>query len=300
MFAAKITIHFLYCLLLLLHKRNVLKFIAGFALLMLSLAPSFAQKKEQGPQKKKGSFYFYWGYNRSFFSNTNLHFTGPNYDFTVYNVKGSDKPTSFGTVYFNPSSFTIPQYNYRVGFFLTDRVAVSLGMDHMKYVMTGGQNATISGVVSSEASEKYAGSYLNKPIKVEDDLLTFEHTDGFNFASIELEYLQPVVSFWNKRFTLYWNAGVGGVWVITKTNVKVFEDGLDNNFHMSGYALALKTGPRLEYRNRIFLAGEVKGGYASLPSVLIKNDAPEVGDHNISFGEYYVVLGVNFRLKSPW
>ena len=94
-------------------------------------------------------------------------------------------------------------------------------------------------------------------------------------------------------------AGVGksGIWVVIKTDVRVFGDGLDNDFHVAGYTLVGKTGPRLEFKNRIFLAGELKGGYASLPAVLIKNDAPEIGDHNLSFLEYYVALGVNFRLR---
>jgi hypothetical protein len=41
----------------------------------------------------------------------------------------------------------------------------------------------------------------------------------------------------------------------------------------------------------------LKGGYATIPSVLIKNAAPEIGDHNLMFLEYYVVAGVNFMVK---
>src|SRR5687767_4789372 len=42
--------------------------------------------------ERKGQFYFYWGYNRSIYSKTNLHFTSANYDFTVYNIEATDKP----------------------------------------------------------------------------------------------------------------------------------------------------------------------------------------------------------------
>ena len=32
--------------------------------------------------------YFYWGYNRSIYSKTDIHFHGPGYDFTVYDATG--------------------------------------------------------------------------------------------------------------------------------------------------------------------------------------------------------------------
>jgi hypothetical protein len=192
----------------------------------------------------------------------------------------------------------VPQYNYRLGYYITNRLAISFGMDHMKYVVDQDQWTTISGVINDEASTKYAGNYLNEPIQLKDDLLTFEHTNGFNFASLDVEYLQPLFSVWNKRISFFWNAGIGGVWVITKTDVKVMGDGLDNDFHVAGYAMAAKTGPRIEFLKHLFLAGELKGGYASIPSVLIKNSAPEIGDHNLEFLEYYIVAGVNFRLKN--
>ena len=245
---------------------------------------------------KKGSFYFYWGYNRGFYSKTNLHFTGPNYDFTLYDIRATDRPTPLSWEYFNPVTLTVPQYNTRIGFFLTDRFAVSFGTDHMKYVATPGQETTISGVISETASTKYAGYYLNEPIRMDPDLLKFEHTDGFNVVTLDVEYLQPVRLNLGKRLALGWNVGIGGVWVVTKTNVRVMGDGLDNDFHVSGYTLAGKMGPRLEYNRRFFLLAEIKGGYASLPGVFIKNDAPELGDHNLTFIEYYAGAGVNFRL----
>lgn len=249
--------------------------------------------------ERQGSLFFYWGYNTSFFSKTNLHFTGPNYDFTVYDLKASDRPSAFGWEYFNPATFSVPQYNFRLGYFITPRLAISGGMDHMKYVVRQGQPTRMSGVITNQASDKYAGSYLNAPVTLDADLLTFEHTNGFNYVSLDFEYLQPVVSAWKNKVSLSWNTGIGGVWVVTKTDVRVMGDGLDNDFHVAGYAMSAKTGPRIEFFNKVFIASELKGGYASIPSVLIKNAAPEIGDHNLMFLEHYVVAGVNFRIGTP-
>ncbi len=243
---------------------------------------------------KKGSMYFYWGYNRSTYSTTNLHFNGPNYDFTLYNLRGKDRPTKFGWGYFDPSRLTIPQYNVRLGYYITDRFTISFGSDHMKFIVEENQKTRISGVITSAASERYEGAYLNEEIDLENDLLQFEHSDGFNFASLDVGYLFPV--FKKEKFSMFLNLGIGGIWIVTKTKVKVFNEGLDNDFHIAGYSLAGKVGPRLEYKNRFFLLCEMKGGYATLPSVLIKNDDPEIGDHNLSFLEYYIAVGVNFKI----
>lgn len=272
--------------------------IVGLVVL-LSTIFCFAEvsaKNSFGLKGKKNSFYFYWGYNRSFYATTNLHFNGPSYDFTVYNLKAADRQSSFGTEYINPVTFTVPQYNVRLGYFLTSRLHISVGMDHMKYVVTNGQQTKISGVISSEASTTYAGSYLNRPITLAPELLTFEHTNGFNLSSVDAEYLQPIRKFWKNRLALSWNIGLGGIWMVTKTDVRVFADGLDNDFHIAGYALAGKTGPRIDIMNRAFIAFEGKVGYATMPSVLVKNSAPEIGDHNVLFLEEYIVLGYNFRL----
>lgn len=246
---------------------------------------------------KKGSMFFYWGYNRSFYSTTNLHFNGPNYDFTLYDLKAKDRPTKFGWVYLNPGTLTIPQYNYRLGYYITDRFAVSLGIDHMKYVVEAGQPTTISGVITPDASTQYAGSYLNEPILLEPDLLAFEHTDGFNLVTLDGEYLLPIYSILDDKIAFQWNFGIGGIWVVTKTDVKVMGDGLDNDFHVAGFTMAAKSGPRIEFCRRFFAMAELRGGYASLPSVLIKNAEPEIGDHTLTFLEYYIAAGINFRIK---
>lgn len=257
----------------------------------------FAHEKKDQVKNKKGTFSFYWGYNRSFFSKTNIHFNGPNYDFTLYDVKGTDRPTPLSLTYINPTTISIPQYNYRLSYFINDRFAISLGMDHMKYVMKQNQLARISGIITPEASQTFQGSYLNDEIKITPDLLQFEHTDGFNLVTVDGEYLLPLPVKMGKNFKSYFNMGIGGIWIVTKTNVKVMGEGLDNDFHVAGFSMAAKMGPRIEYKNKLFILGEIKGGYATLPSVLIKNEAPNIGDHNLSYLQYYFALGINFSLK---
>jgi len=245
---------------------------------------------------KNGRFYFYWGYNRSRFTKSTIHFSSPTYDFTLFDVVADDRPSPFSfDQYFNPIKATIPQYNYRFGYRLTKNWGVSGGVDHMKYVVRQGQEVRISGVISEEISTEYAGAYLNDRITIQPDFLAYEHSDGLNLVTLDFEYLFHVAESPKLKFKVKMNTGIGGVWVVTKTRVNVLGEGIDNDFHVAGFALAGKLGPRFELWNRIFISSEFKAGYMTVTDVLIENAAPKKADQTIIFFEYYAVIGAMFR-----
>lgn len=253
----------------------------------------------QLPDNFSTGFYFYWGYNRASYTPSDVHFTAPDYDFTVYDAKAHDRPTKF-TIddYFGPTKIMIPQYNYRIGYHLTRRWALSLGLDHMKYVLDRNQSLRVSGIVTESASTKYVGTYLNKLVTIEPDFLTFEHTDGLNLLTLEVEHKIPVYSHRSHRLGVEWTLGTGGVWVIPRTDVRVFGRGLNNNFHLAGYSLVGKTGLKIYVFKRLFLMAETKVGYMSLPSILIENGAPEHADQNFVFWEKMGAIGFNFHFRN--
>src|ERR1035437_7146184 len=74
--------------------------------------------------KRKGTFFFYWGYNRAAFSNSDIRLWGDGYDFKITNVSALDEPDKLSKEYINPGTFTVPQYNYRLGYYLTDKIYV--------------------------------------------------------------------------------------------------------------------------------------------------------------------------------
>lgn len=171
--------------------KNTFLYILILFLFLGSSSTSFGQSDSisKNLHSQKGKFYFYWGYNRTWFRNSTFHVKGPEYDLTFYNLKATDRPTPLSVDYINPATMWVPQYNYRLGYFITDRISASFGVDHMKYVVTKYQTVTMSGVVTEAASVKYAGSYLNDTVELTPDLLLLEHTNGFNLMSAEVEYL---------------------------------------------------------------------------------------------------------------
>ena len=121
-----------------------------------------SQEKTANPDKytahNKGKMFIFWGGNRESFSKSDIHFKGPDYDFTLYNVQASDKPKGWHIDYVNPSRMTIPQTNLRIGYFINDHYSIAIGVDHMKYVMNQNQIAKIGGVVGASYPD-YDGTY---------------------------------------------------------------------------------------------------------------------------------------------
>ena len=114
-------------------------------LLMLPILAS-AQSYKRKPKNSvaKGTFYGYWGYNRSGYTKSNIRFVGPGYDFNLAGSKAHDNqsPFSFGT-YFNPKKITVPQFNARIGYYFKNHWAIDFGYDHMKYVFDDGNNVFV-------------------------------------------------------------------------------------------------------------------------------------------------------------
>jgi hypothetical protein len=70
---------------------------------------------------------------------------------------------------------TIPQTNFKLGYFINDHYSIALGADHMKYVVTQDQTAILLTIVGGTP---YDGVYNNSPIVLTEAFLRFEHTDG--------------------------------------------------------------------------------------------------------------------------
>src|ERR1035437_6297194 len=41
---------------------------------------------------RKGTFFFYWGYNRAAYTNSDIHLKGDGYDFTITDLRARDEP----------------------------------------------------------------------------------------------------------------------------------------------------------------------------------------------------------------
>lgn len=239
--------------------------------------------------ERKGDAWLSWGWNRAAYTRSDIHFTGPGYDFTLFDVIAKDRQTAFNAdTYFSISTITIPQTNVRGGWFIKDHWCISLGVDHMKYVMRDFQTVAYEGHIDDPA---YA-SYLRPDgiVFVEPSFLTFEHTDGLNYANAELEYHQGI---YKKRW-MQWNAyGGGGFGVLVpKSNVKLMGYPRHDAFHLAGYAAHMKVGMELLLTKFFFLRLEGKAGWINMPDIITRlESASDRAKQHFGYGEVDGMFG---------
>src|SRR5690606_24065943 len=196
--------------------------LTGLSFLPLT---TYAQEVTSNPYTSgnKGKFFMYWGGNRGYYSSSDIHFKGNDFDFTVHNAKAHDKPKGWHMDYINPTRMTIPQTNFRLGYYFTDKYSLSFGFDHMKYVMTQGQEAYVSGTYPNRGS--YDEVLENGNTKLTEKFLKFEHTDGLNYVNIELARHEDISKFAGIYNTdaVQFNAlaGVGAGILFPRTNATV-------------------------------------------------------------------------------
>ncbi len=233
---------------------------------------------------KKGHPFFNWGYNRSWFNKSDIHFTGQGHDFVLYDVKASDRPSELSFVYINPTTWSIPQFNLRIGYFISDRYSVSIGWDHMKYVAIDYQTVKMSGhvdpsMVSDEliktnmehlnATYSASGVYNNITVQMTpDDFIRYEHTDGLNYASIDMERYDPL---WQckkyNKIGISLVSGVGAGLIIPRTDSHLFGSGRNHYWNVSGWGVSPKIGLQINLTKRIYLKSDFKFGYLRMQNV---------------------------------
>ncbi|MBC8110374.1 MAG: hypothetical protein H7Y04_04875 [Verrucomicrobia bacterium] len=246
---------------------------------------------------RKGKFYFQWGYSREKYSKSDIRFTGPGYDFTAKKAIARDDPEKFTLdKYFNPVKLTIPQFDLRIGYFLSERYSLSVGWDHLKYVVFDNQNVLINGYIDKNQYPAYGGIF-------KDTLVNFgyyshyELTDGANFARINLDRYQTVWKSRNKKSYLDLIAGAGIGVLIPNPTIRILDKRLPNKFMWGGFGVAVNAAIRFSFWKHFYLQAEVKGGYLDFLRVRTnsKNRADKA-TQTFSYAQASIQAGGYFRI----
>ncbi|OIQ20150.1 MAG: hypothetical protein BM557_05630 [Flavobacterium sp. MedPE-SWcel] len=268
-----------------------------------SVAQEEAIKAEKYTAHNKGKFYVYWGGNRESYSKSDINFKGDGYNFTLHDVQASDKPKGWHVDYINPARMTIPQTNLRVGYFISDHYNVSLGIDHMKYVMDQNQIARINGYIGlpdGEEGAAYNRTYNNEPIQLTEDFLSFEHTDGLNYINAEISRVDDVSRYLFITDTdviqINLTEGIGGGVIYPKTNAKLLGKERHDDFHISGYGVSAKAGLNITFLKYFFIQAELKGGYINMNNIRTTNSSSDSASQHFTFFERVIAVGGIFRL----
>lgn len=231
--------------------------------------------------------YVQWGYNKEWYTSSNIHFSmGNGNHFILHHAKASDKP-DYDAIYKKPFEISIPQYNYRIGFYLNEKQskAIEINFDHAKYVVNNFQKVHVSGTIDGQTVN--GDSILNPAT-----FLHLEHTDGANW--LHINYVRQKTLFNainNKRPLLTLIEKIGAGINIPRTDFTWRGSRFNNDFHIAGYNFSAEAGFRYYLNNRLYLEGTGKSGYVRYINALANTKEMKHNRVTHGFG-YFECIGL--------
>ena len=276
-----------------------LSYMLFFAALSLQ---TFAQEQIKVQDKytahNKGKFFVSWGGNRDSYTKSDVSFKGDDYNFTLYDISAHDRPKGYHIDYINPTRMTIPQTNFRLGYFLNDHYSVALALDHMKYVMFQDRAVNINGYYPNPGS--YDEFLTNNQVLLTEKFLTYEHTDGLNYVHTEVSRHDDISTLFNisntDKIQINLTEGAGGGVLYPKTNTKLLGKDRHDDFHVSGYGVSLKAGLNITFLKYFYIQGELKGGYINMQDIRTTKSNSDTAAQDFFFFERIVEIGGIFRI----
>lgn len=283
---------------------------------MLMVSFAFAQQetiKEKEPNDiykqintRKGQFFASWGWNRGSYTKSDITFKGNDFNFTIYDVKADDKPNPFGIKFLSPGDLTLPQTNYRLGYFIKDNYNIIIGADHMKYVMRNYQTVKIDGEISTNLYDyegnlfNHDGTYANDEVLLSNDFLKFEHTDGLNYIFIganRFDNFNELLGIHTDKFEVNLEEGIDVGFLMPKTNTTILGNKRYDEFHVAGFGFSAKAGLNLTFFKHFYLQTDLKYGYINMSDIRITDDNSEKAKQHFGFFEAIYSFGYRFRIN---
>lgn len=237
--------------------------------------------------------YLQWGYNHEWYTRSNIHVILSNGDnFMLHNAKAHNNP-GLSNLYRESLQISIPQYNYRVGFYLNKKKtrAIEINFDHIKYVVTDGQTVHVTGTIAGQHVD--GDSVMNA-----QRFMHLEHTDGGNLFHFNYVEQRTVAMNRNKTRPLInfiWKVGAG--FNVPRTDFTYHGDRFNNNFHVAGVNAGAEAGARIYTSKRFFFEGTLKAGYVRYLNALA-NTTHLLGDrvrHGFGYFEQIATVGYDFK-----
>jgi len=248
-----------------------------------------AQNKGNWSFVKNGSLYFSWGYNTEWYTRSTVHVKQGSLgnDYKLVNVRAHDRPGWDDGLFSKP--MTIPQYNYRIGYFFNEKqdLALEINFDHTKYIIADEQDVHIKG--------KFNGEEVNTTRRFSEKEGSYYYlNNGANFLLFNLvkrfRLMQPGPRN-NLKLDLLTKAGIGPV--IPHVENSFF--GLANKpgFQIGGWNTGIETAFKLTAYKYFYLEFSQKFDYARYSHLKVYE-----GKARQAFGSYQLILNLGFTLPT--
>lgn len=284
-------IHVITCIFDFSMKNHIMNKISLLVLfLLMSSQYSYAQDSTITKKKKMhGTFYVTWGYQKDFYTRSDIRFQDSetdNYDFTIHNAKAHDKEDLDD--FFN-TPLTVPQYVFYGGYFFNNKGdwGIEGGWDHLKYVVTEGQTARITGQIR--------GVQYDQDTILDYNFFHYEHTNGNNYLTLSLVKRNVLYKSINGHHRVSALFKAGGGMLIPKTESVVMGNYRDGPFRLAGYVFTLGTAIRYDIYRYFFLEASMKGAYARYTHDKIYREG--FAKQNFLSAQFIISAGINIPLS---
>lgn len=275
------------------------------AILILSFLFFFdlaAQKKytfkKNKISTKPGASWVSWGYNRAGYTTSDIEFIGTGYKFTLSDAKASDNPSRDLKQYVRINTLTVPQFNLRLGYYFKNKLAISLGYDHMKYVFNDKNPVMMSGYIEPGLDSLWAGDFNNRAVVTDRNHFHYENSNGLNYIRAELMRSYMLYQTKRRAFVIHANLSVGTGCVLTIADFNFEQKFSRYKASVSGFGLSAHASLRAEFFQHFFIQGELSGGFINLIKVKLRTDDPSAyAKHHFLYAQRNITVGWFFYLK---
>jgi len=265
------------------------RIIVLMAMVLIALNVEAQHKKKE----RKGEFYFSWGYNKEWYTRSNVRVIQPGLgnDYRFAGIEGHDHP-GWNEGLFH-LALSIPQYNYRLGYIFDKKreIGWEINFDHTKYIFAD-QNARIVGTMNNRSV---------------DTTVAFNQKNGYyyylnNGANFLLFNLTKRWHFYrdkknNFKLDGFAKAGIGPVIPHVQNMLGYTPTGDSEvnkaHFQLGGWNIGTEAALRATFFKTIYLEYSNKLDFASYSGLHIYD-----GKARQSFGTYEMILslGVTFPM----
>ena len=252
---------------------------------MVNLVPYFVAAQSRSKSSRKGEIYFSWGYNKEWYTKSNIRINQPelgNY-YSLRHVEAHDHPGWDEGLF--SRALTIPQYNYRLGYFFSDDLAIEINFDHTKYII-------------DQQEIHYTGKMDNKPV---DATLDWKEENGFYyFLNNGANFLLfNIVKNWNLyehptnkiRIDMLGKAGIGPV--LPHVENSFFGQKNKPDFQFGGWNFGVEQAIKATFYKYAYLEFSHKIDYARYAHLHIYK-----GKARQAFGTYELILSLGVNIPT--
>jgi hypothetical protein len=228
---------------------------------------SFGQRKTKLNTNGQGTLFGGINYNRSYYSNSQLSFTGPEFNFRLNGTKLSDTPSG-NSSYFHSEGLEFLQFNAQIGYFIKPRWAISFNFERLNFFTPSDFSGEIDGVIAP-GSSTLSGEYNNETIDLTSNDLYLEHSMGVNLVGVSLHRMDQIFKSKKAIFELlsYTRLGAGAIF----SNANFTFNGIRDQqiTSLSGVAFTASAGVRTVFLQHFYLQFNLTGGIINQRSVAL-------------------------------